>query len=124
MRRERKPPSRTHSRSHTAKEPEMSLSNFNTPSPIAVTLDLYVAENTRVEYDDAAHALSVITRKPRNRFVNFSKRPESIDIVIQLPTDSDVRGEAGLGDYRTEGVLGAVALKTDFGAVRIGETGT
>lgn len=132
----------------------MSLSNFNTPSPIAVTLDLYVAdvhivasdrtdtivevrpsdpgkpadvkaaENTRVEYDDATRALSVITRKPRNRFVNFSKHPESIDVVIQLPTDSDVRGEAGVGDYRTEGVLGAVALKTDFGAIRIGETGT
>ena len=132
----------------------MSLSNFNTPSPIAVALDLYVAdvqivasdrtdtivevrpsdpgkaadvkaaENTRVEYDDATRTLSVITRKPRNRFVNFSKRPESIDVVIQLPADSDVRGEAGLGDYRTEGVLGAVALKTDMGAVRIGETGT
>lgn len=132
----------------------MSLSNFNTPSPIAVTLDLYVAdvhivasdrtdtivevrpsdpgkpadvkaaENTRVEYDDATRALSVITRKPRNRFVNFSKHPESIDVVIQLPTDSDVRGEAGVGDYRTEGVLGTVALKTDFGAIRIGETGT
>lgn len=132
----------------------MSLSNFNTPSPIAVTLDLYVAdvhivasdrtdtivevrpsdpgkpadvksaENTRVEYDDATRTLSVITRKPRNRFVNFSKRPESIDVVIQLPTDSDVRGEADLGDYRTEGVLGAVALKTGLGAVWIGETST
>jgi DUF4097 and DUF4098 domain-containing protein YvlB len=132
----------------------MSLSTFNTPSPIAVTLDLYVAdvrivasdrtkttvevrpgdpgkpadvkaaENTRVEYDDATRTLSVITRKPRNRFVNFSKRPESIDVVIQLPADSDVRGEADLGDYRTEGVLGDVALKTDFGAARIGEAGT
>jgi DUF4097 and DUF4098 domain-containing protein YvlB len=131
----------------------MSLSNFNTPSPIAVVLDLYVADvrivaadradtivevlptdpgkasdvkaadNTRVEYDDATRTLSVVTRKPRNRFVNFSKRPESIDVVIQLPTDSDVRGEAGLGDYRTEGLLGAVVLKTDLGAVRIAETG-
>ena len=132
----------------------MSLSNFNTPSPIAVTLDLYVAdvrivasdradtvvdvrpsdpgrsadikaaENTRVEYDEATGALGVTTRKPRNRFVNFSKRPESIDVVIQLPTDSDLRGEASLGDYRAEGVLGAVVLKTDFGAVRIGESGS
>ena len=130
----------------------MSLSTFDTPAPIAVTLDLYVAdvhivasdradtivevrpsdpgkpvdikaaEATRVEYDDAARMLSV-TRKPRNRFVNFSKRPESIDIVIHLPTDSDVRGEAGLGDYRTEGALRAVALKTGLGAVRIAETG-
>jgi DUF4097 and DUF4098 domain-containing protein YvlB len=131
----------------------MSVSNFDTPSPIAVVLDLYVAnvhiaatdrtdtivevrpsdpgkaadvkaaENTRVEYDDATRTLSVVTRKPRNRFVNFSKRPESIDIVIHLPTDSDVRGEVELGDYRTEGVLGAVGLKTGLGAIRIAETG-
>ncbi len=132
----------------------MSVSNFNTPSPIAVTLDLYVAdvrfavsdrtdtivevrpsdpnkaadikaaENTRVEYDDATRTLSIVTRKPRNRFVNFSsKRPESIDVVIQLPAGSDVRGEAGLGDFQSDGVLGTVALKTDLGSVRLAETG-
>ena len=130
----------------------MSVSNFDTPSPITVVLDLYVAnvhvaasdrtdtiaevrpsdpgkpsdvravENTRVEYDDATRTLSVVTRKPRNRFVNFSKRPESIEVVIHLPTDSDVRGEAELGDFRTEGVLGTVGLKTSFGAARIAET--
>ncbi|MGH3213913.1 MAG: DUF4097 family beta strand repeat-containing protein [Trebonia sp.] len=132
----------------------MSVSNFNTPSPIAVALDLYVAdvrfavsdrtdaivevrpsdpdkaadikaaENTRVEYDDATRTLSIVTRKPRNRFVNFSsKRPESIDLVIQLPTGSDVRGEAGIGDFQSDGVLGTVALKTDLGSVRLAETG-
>jgi DUF4097 and DUF4098 domain-containing protein YvlB len=132
----------------------MSFSNFNTPSPIAVALDLYVAdvrlaasdrtdtivevrpsdpnkaadikaaENTRVEYDDATRTLSIVSRKPRSRFVNFSgKRPESIDVVIQLPADSDVRGEADLGDFQTDGVLGAVALKTDLGAVHLAETG-
>ena len=132
----------------------MSRSNFNTPSPITVTLNLYVAdvrfaasdradtivevrpsdpnkaadvkaaENTRVEYDDATRTLSIVSRKPRNRFVNFSsKRPESIDVVIQLPTDSDVRGEADLGDFQSDGALGTVALKTDLGAVRLAETG-
>jgi DUF4097 and DUF4098 domain-containing protein YvlB len=132
----------------------MSLSNFNTPSPIAVVLDLYVAdvrlavsdrtdtivevrpsdpnkaadikaaENTRVEYDDATRTLSIASRKPRSRFVNFSsKRPESIDVVIQLPTDSDVRGEADLGDFQANGALGTVVLKTDLGAVRLAETG-
>ena len=132
----------------------MSLSNFSTPSPIAVALDLYVAdvrfaasdrtdtivevrpsdpdkaadikaaENTRVEYDDAARTLSIVSRKPRNRFVNFSsKRPESIDVVIQLPADSDVRGEAGLGDFQADGALGAVELKTGLGAIRFSETG-
>jgi len=132
----------------------MSFSNFNTPSPIAVSLDLYVAdvrfevsdradtivevrpsdpakaadvkaaENTRVEFDDATRTLSIVSRKPLNRFVNFSsKRPESIDVVIQLPTDSDVRGEAELGDFQADGVLGAVLLKTQLGAVRLAETG-
>ena len=132
----------------------MSVSHFDTPSPIAVVLDLYVAdvqivasertdtiaevrpsdpgkaadvkaaENTRVAYDAATRTLSVVSRKPRNRFVNFSsKRPESIDVVIQLPADSDVRGEAGIGDFQSDGVLGAVVLKTDLGAVRLAETG-
>jgi hypothetical protein len=132
----------------------MSVSQFNTTSPIAVTLDLYVAdvrfaasdridtvvevrpsdpnkaadikaaENTRVEYDDATRTLSIVSRKPRNRFVNFSaKRPESINVVLQLPTDSDIRGEAGLGDFQSDGMLGTVVLKTDLGAVRLAETG-
>lgn len=132
----------------------MSLSNFNTPSPIAVALDLYVAdvrfaasdrtdtivevrpsdpdkaadikaaEGTRVEYDDATRTLSIVSRKRLNRFVGVSsKRPESIDVVIQLPADSDVRGAAGLGDFSSDGVLGAVVLKTDMGAVRLAETG-
>ena len=132
----------------------MSVSNFNTPSPIAVALDLYVAdvrfavsdrtdtivevrpsdpnkaadikaaENTRLEYDDATRTLSIVSRKPRSRFVNFSsKRPESINVVIQLPTDSDVRGEAEVGDFQSDGALGTVALKTDLGAVRLAETG-
>jgi DUF4097 and DUF4098 domain-containing protein YvlB len=132
----------------------MSVSNFNTPSPIAVTLDLYVAdvrfavsdrtdtivevlpsdpdkaadvraaENTRVEYDDATRTLTIVSRKPRSRFVNFSsKRPESIDVAIQMPTDSDVRGEADLGDFQADGVLGTVVLKTGLGAIRFSETG-
>jgi DUF4097 and DUF4098 domain-containing protein YvlB len=128
--------------------------NFNTPSAIHVVLDLYVAdvrfevsdrtdtivevrpsdpdkaadikaaENTRVEYDEATRTLSIVSRKPLNRFVNFSsKRPESIDVVVQLPTDSDVRGEAEVGDFQSDGALGAVALKTGLGAVRLAETG-
>ena len=132
----------------------MSVSTFSTPSPIAVILDLYVAdvrfavsdrtdtsvevrpsdpgkaadiqaaENTRVEYNDATRTLSIVSRKPRNRFVNFSsKRPESIDVVIELPTDSDVRGEAGIGDFQADGALGTVVLKTDLGTVRLAETG-
>jgi len=132
----------------------MTATTFATPSAISVTLDLYVAEvrfavsdradtivevsptdpnkaadvkaaeNTRVAYDEGTRALSVVSRKPRNRFMNFSsKRPESINLVIQLPTDSDVRGEADLGDFQADGVLGTVELKTDLGSLRFAETG-
>ncbi|MGH3261300.1 MAG: DUF4097 family beta strand repeat-containing protein [Trebonia sp.] len=132
----------------------MSVSNFSTPSPIAVALDLYVsdvrfvvsdrtdtvvdvrpsdpgkaadiraAENTSVGYDEATRTLSIVSRKPRSRFVNFSgKRPESINVVIELPTDSDVRGEAEVGDVRADGVLGSVMLRAGLGAVELAETG-
>jgi DUF4097 and DUF4098 domain-containing protein YvlB len=132
----------------------MSPSTFNTPTPITVDLDLYVAdvrvaasdradtvvevrpsdpnkpadvkaaENTRVEYDEATRTLTVVTRKPRNRFVNFSsKRPESIDLVVEVPTDSDLRGEAEIGDVQSVGVLGTVQLKAGLGTVRLAQTG-
>ena len=132
----------------------MSVSNFNTPSPIIVALDLYVAdvrlavsdradtivevrpsdpnksadvkaaENTRVEYDEGGRTLRIVSRKPRTRFVNFSsKRPESIDVLVQLPSDSEVRGTAEVGDFESDGVLGTVDIKTNLGAVRLGETG-
>jgi DUF4097 and DUF4098 domain-containing protein YvlB len=132
----------------------MSQSTFNTAAPITAALDLYVAdvriaasdrtdtvvdvrpsdpdkaadvkaaENTRVEYDEATRTLSVVSRKPRNRFVNFSnKRPESIDVLIEVPTDSDVRGESEIGDFQSGGVLGVIQLKTDVGAVRLAQTG-
>jgi DUF4097 and DUF4098 domain-containing protein YvlB len=40
-----------------------------------------------------------------------------------LPADSDVRGEADLGDFEADGVLGTVALKTGLGVLRLAETG-
>lgn len=132
----------------------MSQSTFDTASPITVALDLYVAdvriaasgradtvvevrpsdpdkpadikaaENTSVDYDEATRTLTVVSRKPRNRFVNFSsRRPESIDLLVELPTDSDLRGEAEIGDFQSVGVLGTVWLKTGMGAVRLAQTG-
>ncbi|MEY9926877.1 DUF4097 and DUF4098 domain-containing protein YvlB [Catenulispora sp. GP43] len=129
-------------------------STFNTPSAIDIALDLYVAdvriaaseradtvvevrpsdpdkaadikaaENTRVEYDEATGTLTVVTRKPRNRFVNFSsRRPESIDLLIEVPAESDVRGEAEIGEFESVGVLGTFQLKTGVGGVRLAQTG-
>jgi DUF4097 and DUF4098 domain-containing protein YvlB len=94
------------------------------PSDPDKSVDVKAADNTRVEYDEATNTLNIVSRKPRTRFVNFSsKRPESIDVLIQLPSDSDVRGDAELGDFQADGVLGTVSIKTNLGAVRLGETG-
>ena len=68
-----------------------------------------------------------MTPGPRNdtltRFTSFSgKRPESIDLVIHLPSESAVRGEASVGDFAGEGALGAVRLKSDLGDIRPAQT--
>src|ERR1700723_3335610 len=49
---------------HLEKEPEMSLSNFNPPSPIAVTLDLYVADVHIVAADRADTIVEVRPSDP------------------------------------------------------------
>jgi DUF4097 and DUF4098 domain-containing protein YvlB len=133
----------------------MTRSTFSTPAPIAVVLDLYVArvrftasertdtvvevrpsdpdkaadaraaDNTRVEFDETTRTLRIVTKKPLNRFVNFSsKRPESVDLLVELPAGSDIRGEADLGDFDADGLLGTVAVKTDLGAVHLAHTGS
>ena len=131
----------------------MSRFTFTTPTAITVTLDLYVAdiriaasdrtdtvvevrpsdpnkaadvkaaENTRVEYDEATRTLTVVSRKPRNRFVSFSgRRPESVDLLVEVPTDSDFRGEAEIGEFQAAGVLGTVRLENKIGSVRLAQT--
>jgi DUF4097 and DUF4098 domain-containing protein YvlB len=132
----------------------MPLSHFDTPTPISVVLDLYVAdvrfavsdradttvevrptnpeqaadvkaaENSGVDYDHATRQLRIVSRKTHSRLINFSgKRPESIDVVVQLPTGSDVRGRTEVGDLESDGVLGTVVFKTGLGVVRLAEAG-
>jgi hypothetical protein len=130
----------------------MSPVNFDTANPITLTLDLYIADvqitatdrtdtivevrpsnpdkasdvkaaaATRVEYDEGTDTVSVVSKKPRNVFAYLS-RTESIDVLVQLPTDSAVRGEVSVGEFRGRGVLGAVRIKTGIGAVRLAEVG-
>lgn len=94
------------------------------PSDPNRAADVKAAEHTSVEYDEASRSLAIVSRKPRSRFVNFgSRRPESIEVLIELPTDSDLRGEAEIGEVQALGVLGTVQLKTGVGSVRLAQTG-
>ena len=65
-------------------------------------------------------ALSVTA--PKNRFRSLFGRPPSVDVTVDLPTDSrvDVNGWA---DIRTDGRLGDSTFDTAAGTVRLAETG-
>lgn len=122
------------------------MTNFETPQPISATIDLSVgsarviasdrtdtvvevrpsnasksddvkaAEQTRVEYADGR--LIVIAPKTWKRYSLFS-HGGSIDVTVELPTGSEVRGDTAMGDFHGEGKLGVCRLKTGMGGIRL-----
>lgn len=125
------------------------MTTFETPEPITATLDLSVgsariiasdrddtvvevlpsdssknddikaAEQTRVEYADGR--LSVIAPKTWKRYSLFS-HGGSIQVRIELPTGSRLRGDSGMGDFGSEGRLGDCRVKTSYGNICLDET--
>jgi len=125
---------------------------FETPAPISVALDLHVADvritasegrtetvvdvrphdpaeatdvkaaaNTRVEFADGV--LTIVNKRPRNVFAVIGQnRVKQVDIVIQLPADSAVHGNASVGSLVVEGVLGDVRFKNSVGDILLEET--
>ncbi|MDQ3156028.1 MAG: DUF4097 domain-containing protein [Actinomycetota bacterium] len=125
------------------------MTTFETPDPITATLDLSVggariiasnredtlvevrpsdpsknddikaAEQTRIDYADGR--LSVVAPKTWKRYSLFG-HGGSIQVRIELPTGSRLRGDSGMGDFDTEGRLGDCRLKTSYGNIRLDET--
>ena len=106
------------------------------PSDPAKKSDVTVAEHTGVEYADGR--LQVKT--PRGRKHSFRSDPGSVDVQIEVPAGSHLRGHTGIGSLRASGRLGEcsfrvgggdiqidragpVQLKTGVGPVTIGRTG-
>jgi hypothetical protein len=77
--------------------------------------DLEAAERTRVQF--ASGHLTIRTSLPRGigRFV----KPGAVEVVVQLPSGSRVRGNAAYGDFDTEGRLGDCFLKASYGTVHV-----
>jgi DUF4097 and DUF4098 domain-containing protein YvlB len=126
------------------------MSTFDTPEPISVSLtlvagdvrisasdrndtvvvvtptdssndsDVKVAEQTRVEYSNGA--LLIKAPKPRYRAFSF-RNSGSIDVAIELPSDSQVDGEASVGDFSSDGRLGESRFVTGVGNLRLDHTG-
>jgi DUF4097 and DUF4098 domain-containing protein YvlB len=121
------------------------MPSFDTPEPISVTLefdvgyarvvggartdtvvevlptngaddaDVRAAQETRVTYN--AGALLVKGSRKHSLF----GRAGSVDIVVEVPAGSDVRGTTSLGDVSCEGRLGDCRIRTSAGAIHIDE---
>jgi Putative adhesin len=128
----------------------MFMPTFDTPEPIAVTLDVGVgdirvvasdrtdtvvdvrpsdpdkksdviaAQQALVEY--AGGRLSVRTQKGWRW--SFRAGRESIDVHIELPTGSQVGGEAGVAALHCTGRIGGCRFKTGVGDIQLDRAGS
>ena len=87
-----------------------------TPSDAAKKSDVTAAAETRVDY-----AGGKLLIKASSKWRHWSPRAggESIDVRIELPAGSDIRGEAGVAALRTSGRLGDCRFKTGLGEIRV-----
>ena len=86
------------------------------PSDPAKQSDVTAAEQTRVSY--ANGALQIKAPKGWRRY-SFRGGHESIEVRIDLPTGSLLRGEAGVAGLQASGTLGECRYRTGAGDVAV-----
>ncbi|MEV4516963.1 DUF4097 family beta strand repeat-containing protein [Dactylosporangium sp. NPDC049525] len=124
------------------------MPSFDTPEPIAVTLefdigfarvvggartetlvevlptngaddaDVRAAQETRVTYNGGA----LLVKGARKR--SLFGRPGSVDIIVEVPAGSDVRGTTAVGDISCEGRLGECRIRAAAGVIQVEEAAT
>lgn len=90
------------------------------PSDRSSEADVKAAEQTRVEFSHGR--LLVKAPKQWRQFSPFGAAG-SIDVVIELPSDSQVKGESAMADFRAEGRLGECRFTTASGHIWLDHTG-
>jgi DUF4097 and DUF4098 domain-containing protein YvlB len=125
------------------------MATFNTPEPIAVTVELGVgdirivasdrtdtvvdvgpsdpakrwdviaAERSRVEY---ANGVLLIKAPKGWRQYSFRGGADSIDVQIELPAGSHLRGTAGLAALHCTGRLGECHYRTGLGDIQVDQS--
>jgi DUF4097 and DUF4098 domain-containing protein YvlB len=87
------------------------------PSDQGDHADVRAAEQTRVEYADGR----LLVKGPKQRTV--LARPGSIDVTVNLPNQSQLQANGGIGAFHGEGQLGDCRVKTGAGDVTLARTG-
>jgi hypothetical protein len=90
------------------------------PSNPANSSDVAAAENTRVEYANGVLQIKAPKGWKRHSFRGGS---ESIDVRVELPTGSQLRGDVGVATLRCSGTLGECHYKTGAGDITIEQVG-
>jgi DUF4097 and DUF4098 domain-containing protein YvlB len=88
------------------------------PADESEDADVKAAEETRVEYGNGR----LLVEGPKSKLRSLFRRNPSIDLTVDLPTDSRVDAEVW-ADVRCEGRLGDSTFETAAGDVRLDQTG-
>jgi len=81
-------------------------------------LDVKTAAQTRVDY--AEGKLTVKSPKPLQ--VYFSSKSATVDVTVELPSGSHLRGTTAHGDLVCEGILGDCSFRTYDGDISLYQT--
>ncbi len=120
------------------------MPTFETPEPISATVDIIMGDirfvatdraDTVVEVRPADPSWALDVKAAEQATVEFAegkllvKHPKlrtalatkygSVDVLVELPTGSDVQGDTAKGRYLVEGVVGSCRLKTAVGDIRV-----
>jgi len=90
------------------------------PSDPSNSEDVKAADGTRVEHADGR----LLVKAPKLRSWSIRSAGGSIDITVELPAGSRVRGSGQLADFRCDGPLGDCEIKTGLGQIRLDRAGT
>jgi DUF4097 and DUF4098 domain-containing protein YvlB len=85
------------------------------PSDASNEEDVKAAEQTRAEYTNE----HLLVRTPKLRSWLPRTRGGSVDVTIELPVGSDLRGTGQMADFDCDGALGDCRLKTGLGQIRV-----
>jgi hypothetical protein len=91
------------------------------PSDSTKRSDVKAAEQTRVEY--AAGRLLIKSPRSWRSYSPLGFGGESVDVEIDVPAGSHLRGEAAVATFHSTGRLGECRIKTAAGNVNLGDTG-
>lgn len=91
------------------------------PSDRGKTADVEAARDTVVDLTN--RTLSITAPRKSRQLIGW-RRSGSVDVTVEVPEGSSLRADAGVADFRCDGRLDEVEVKTGVGNVRLDQTGT